>query len=185
MNSITMLPATDDQIKSYLQGEIQAALQGGGVEWLEQPLQDAIEEHEDTEPLTDEQRETIVEARDLIREADGLLSLRQWDDASDAAEEISKRLDWIFPGTPGSRAMELQRELNAVSDAIQAAMFEPGSRDWIMWDGRDGYTAILTDQPYYSPWLEQALDTWHAGGDLAIDNGQLKIIVDDDPDDED
>lgn len=172
----TITPATDDQIKSYLQGEIQTALQVGGITWLDQALQAAIDEMEETEPLTDEQRETITEARRLISKTDGLLSLRQWDDAIEAAYEISKRLTWMFPGYPASRAMELQRELYAVTDAIEAAIFEPGSRDWIMWDGWDNYTTILTDQPYYQPWLEIALDVWHAGDDLAIDDDRLKII---------
>lgn len=180
ISSIVAIPATDDEIKQYLQGEIQTALQVGGITWLEQPLQDAIDEQAETEPLTDEQRETIAEARRLILEADGELSLRQWDDASEDVDTIVKTLDWMFPGYPCSRAMELQRELTAVSDAIQAAMLQPGSRDWIMWDGRDGYTTILTDQPYYQPWLEIALDVWHAGDDLAIDDNMLKIIVDDD-----
>lgn len=185
INSIVADPATDDQIKTWLQGEIQAALQGGGLEWLDQPLQAAIDEREETEPLSDSQRESLTEARRLISKTDGLLSLRQWDDASDSIERARDLLAWLFPGYPGSRAMELQRELYVVSDALEAAMFEPGSRDWIMWDGRDNYTTILTDQPYYQPWLEIALDTWHAGDDLAIDDNRLKIIVDDDPDDED
>ena len=180
ISSIVADPATDDQIKTWLQGEIQTALQGGGLDWLEQPLQDAIDEREETEPLSDSQRESLIEARQQIKRADGQLSLRQWDDASDAMYEARKRLTWMFPGTPGSRAMELQRELDAVIDAIEAADLQPGSRDWIMWDGRDNYTTILTDQPYYSPWLYNALEAWHAGDDIAIEGDRLKIIVDDD-----
>lgn len=184
INAMTMTtePASSDEIRSWLQRQIQARLATYGIAWLEQPLQAAIAEREeiDREPLTAPQRETIAEARRLIHDgADQKLSWLKWSEALDAMERVRDTLDWMLPGERGSRARELDDALDDVTSAIRAAAIEPGSEAWRAWTGYDtDYTAILTEQPYYRPWLDDALDAWLGGADLAIENNRLVIVQD-------
>lgn len=181
ISAMTHEPATDDEIRQYLQGEIQALLARCGIAWLEQPLQAAIDEREELDPLTAPQRETIAEARRLIHDgADQKLSWQKWSEALDDMDRVREQLlAWGLPGAPGSRARDLQHAIDDVISAIEAAELQPGERDWNEWTGYDDYTAVLLQQPWYQPWLEQALDAWQAGEDIAIEDNKLLIVTDD------
>lgn len=184
INAMTMTtePASSDEIRQYLQRHIQARLATYGIAWLEHPLQAAIAETEEREPLTAPQRETIAEARRVLHDqADQKLSWLKWSEALESMYRVrNELLDWLLPGERGSRVRELQDAIDDVIAAIEAAAIQPGTPDWTAWTGYDtDYTAILTEQPYYSPWLEIALDAWLGGADIAIENNKLVIIQDD------
>lgn len=182
---LTTEPASDDEIRTWLQRHIQARLATYGIAWLEHPIQAAIAEQAEREPLTAPQRETIAEARRVLHDqADQKLSWQKWSEALDAMYKIrNELLDWMLPGERGSRVRELQDAIDDVIAAIDASMIEPGTPDWTAWTGYDtDYTAILTRQPYYSPWLEQSLDAWLGGETIAIVDNRLMIVTYDDDD---
>lgn len=178
---LTTETASDDEIRDYLQRHIQARLATYGIAWLEHPLQAAIAETTEREPLTAPQRETIAEARRVLHDgADQQLSWQKWSEALESMYRVrNELLDWMLPGERGSRVRELQDAIDDVIAAIDASMIEPGSPEWIAWTGYDtDYTAILDRQPYYRPWLDDALDAWLSGADIAIENNKLVIVQD-------
>ena len=175
MNSITMLPATDDEIRSWLQGELQAALQGGGLEWLEQPIELAVEEAlEQPEAPAADEAEALAGVRRHLERASRAAAEGAWREVADTLHWLETALYWILPGAPGSRARALQDQLEAVDSGVQAAMLEPWDPDWNMWRGPE-YCELLLQQPYYEG-LREALEAWQRGAELTLEGGRLQII---------
>ena len=171
MNTTTTIrPATDRQIRTWLQGEIQDSLQRGGVWRLERPLHGAIAELAaagDSDGL-----ERAREAHRLIHEADRALSWRDWTQARwsmTAAHNMSARLHAI------PARMELDRQLQIMDDAIEAATLQPWSAAWRAWIGPE-YCTILIEQPQYGPWLRETLEAWERGDPITIEHGRLATL---------
>lgn len=186
MTTTTMIkPATDDEIRQYLQAELRGALQVGGVEWLYQPIELAVEEALDQpEAPAADPAETMAGARHHLARLSIAAAEGDWREVADTLHWLEVALHWVLPGAPGSRARELQHELDGVYEAATAAMLQPGSLDWNTWRGT-WYCQLLLDQLYYQPWLREALEAWERGADIAIeDDRYLTIIADDDLDED-
>lgn len=175
MNTTTTTIATDDQVREYLQGEIQAALQGNGLDWLEAPIELAVEEAlERPETPAVSEAEAMAGARRHIERASRAAAEGDWSEVCSSTYWLTVALYWCIGG-PGRRSRELQHALDAVYDAATAAALQPWSADWRAWRGRE-YCTILLDQPYYSPWLYSALEAWERGADLTINGDRLEAI---------
>lgn len=186
MNTITTTTDDNDQVRSWLQGQIKGCLQVYGVqEWLYPVIENALYEQSEIEPLTDEQQETVREALEQLRETDRSLSLRQWEQA---------RLDMLTAhnmlrqcGVAVNRvagwSRELYLQLDEIDESIEYAICEPGSLDWVTWQGPEG-CSVLTRQTYYQDHeLPEVLDAWEAGLPVSVVDGALTAtIIDDDPD---
>ena len=175
MNNTTIKVATDDEIRQYLQGEIQASLQGNGLDWLDTPLEAALDERQDRETVSDRQLETAAEARMLIKQAAMEIDRGEWDAARDSMIEAHSMLTGWLAGRPLTHSRELERYLEIVEEALEGAMLEPGSIDWTTWQS-DEYCELMLWQPYYSPWLYNALEAWENGADLTINGDRLEVI---------
>lgn len=178
MNTNTMIkPATDDEIRTWLQGEIQDSLQGNGVDWLETTVELAVEETlERPEAPAADQAETMAGARRHIARASRAAAERDWSEVASSIYWLTVELYWCLPGAPGSRSRELQHAIDCLYDAATAAGLKPWSPDWRAWRG-DTYCSILLDQPWYSDQgLADALHAWQRGADLTINGGRLEII---------
>lgn len=182
-------PATDDAIREWLQGQIQGCLQGNGIAWwIEQPLEDATTDMEELQPLTDSDRETLTAARDAIREADRQLTRGQWEEArlSMLTAHNMLRSAGIAVNRGGGWQRQLEQQLSAVDDALDGATVEPGSLDWIVWQGPE-YCELLIQQPWWQDHgLPEVLDTWERGLPIGIvDDSYLTVLpdwIDDDQD---
>lgn len=167
----TIKPATDDQVREWLQREIIDGLQGNAITWLEQPIEAALDELPE---IPDPGREEIMaRCRRQIDLAEVAAADTDWLEALDAIYSVTHELTWLLPGERGSRARELQHELCSVIDAIMAARAPWGSEAWRAWKGPWG-TRILTDQPHYCPWLQEALEAWERGAVMTLQRGWLE-----------
>lgn len=171
----TIKPATDDEIRQYLQEEIQASLQGNGLDWIETPIELAVEEalERPAAPAVSE-AETMAGARRHIARASRAAAERDWSEIASSIYWLTVELYWCI-GATGRRSRELQHAIDCLYDAATAAGLKPWSPDWRAWRGRE-YCQILLDQPYYSPWLEHAITAWQRGADLTLEGGRLQII---------
>ena len=162
--------ATDDQIRSWLQHEIQYELQSNGLQWLEQPLQAAIDSIPEIDPGRAELRERCL---DELQIADTEAIDGAWSDALEAVYHIDHAMGGLLPGERGSRAHELQHALCIAIDSLIAARAPWGSDVWrIMM--RPG-SRILTEQPRYG-WLREAIAAWQRGEPITLQNSYPAII---------
>ena len=187
MNTITTTTDDNDQVRSWLQGQIKGCLQAYGVqEWLYPVIHDALAEREEIgEPLTDSEQETTERALEQLRETDWKLGQRQWTEARDymiQAHDALRDAGVAMEVGAGWRR-ELDLQITDLSESIDGAMIEPGSHEWITWRG-DKYCPILLDQPYYRDSdLEAVLDMWEDGAPVSVVDGALTAEIDDEYED--
>ena len=183
-----IVPATDDEIRSWLQSQIRGCLQGTGAAWyLREAIESATYEREEIEPLTEHDQETVDRARELIREADGQLSAGAWREARlpmikahDMLREVGVAMEI---GAWWRRELDLQ--LNEIESAIEGAMIEPGSLDWLIWQG-DDHCAILTRDYYWQQYsLPAVLQSWEDGVPIGIVDDEYLTVLPDWIDDDD
>ena len=188
MNTTTIRPATDDdEIRTWLQGQIKGCLQVSGVqEWLYPVIHDALAEREEIgEPLTDSEQETTERALEQLRETDWKLGQRQWTEARDYMIQAhdALRAAGIAVESGASWRRELDLQITDLIESIEYAMIAPGSHDWRTWRGDKGCT-ILTLQPYYRDSdLEAVLDMWEDGAPVSVVDGALTAEIDDEYED--
>ena len=178
----------DDAVRAWLQGQIKGCLQRSGVqEWLYPIIENALYEQSEIETRTDEQTETVRHALDQLRETDRALSWGEWEEARLSmitAHNALKRSGVAMETGPGWRR-ELDLQLADLDESIEYAICEPGSLDWITWQGPEG-CSVLTRQPYYQDQqLDQVLDMWEDGAPVKIVDGCLTAEIDDLYDDSD
>lgn len=161
--------ATDDQVRSWLQGEIQYELQNG-LDWLEAPLEAAISEIPEIDPGRAELRERCL---DELQIASTSAMDSAWTISLESVYHIVHAMGGTLPGERGSRARELQHELCVAIDSLIAARAPWGSEAWrvLMPSG----TRILTDQSRYG-WLREVIDAWQGGSALTLHSGYPEII---------
>ena len=186
ISATTTDPATDndnDQVRSWLQGQIKGCLQRMGVqESLYPVIENALYEQAETAPLTDEQQETVREALEQLRETDRQLSWGKWEEArlSMLTAHNALRDAGVAMDTGAGWRRELNMQLDDLDESIEYAICEPGSLDWTTWQGPEG-CSILTRQPYYQDHgLIEVLDAWEDGVAVKIVDGALTAELPDD-----
>lgn len=168
-------PATDDQIRAWLQEEIKASLQGNGLDWLDLPITLAVEEtlEQQEAPDTDYAETMTAAARHHIARASRAAAEGDWSNVAEYIRLLEVELSCVL-GAPGRQARSLQDQLDTVKAAVEAAQLEPGSPEWIAWTGPE-YCKLLLDQPWYSG-LQEALNAWENCEALTINGDRLEII---------
>lgn len=184
ISATTTDPATDNnRVREWLQGQIKGCLQRSGVqESLYPVIESALYEQSEIETRTDEQRETVREALDKLRETDRQLSWGEWEEARLSmltAHNALKRAGAAMETGAGWRR-ELDLQLNDIDESLEYAICEPGSLDWITWQGPEG-CSVLTRQLYYQDQgLIEVLDMWEDGVPVRVVDGALTAELPDD-----